>query len=201
MPTWWQNSTDDGSPPCSPQIPTLRSGRVLRPRSIAILTNWPTPSRSIERKRILLEDAFRQIGRQHFVDVVARETECGLREIVGAEGKELRFFRDLIRDQAGARQLDHRADEVINVSSLFFENFFGHAANDRCLVRHFFQRRDERNHDFGIDLYAIFGDGDGRFKNGARLHLGNFRISDSEPASAMSEHGIELVQLLHARQE
>ena len=44
MPTLWQNSTDDGSPPCSPQMPTLRSGRVRRPRSMPIRINSPTPS-------------------------------------------------------------------------------------------------------------------------------------------------------------
>src|SRR2546422_4598781 len=33
MPTLWQNSTDEGSPPCSPQMPILRSGRARRPRS------------------------------------------------------------------------------------------------------------------------------------------------------------------------
>ena len=30
-PARWQNLTVSGSPPCSPQMPTLRSGRVLRP--------------------------------------------------------------------------------------------------------------------------------------------------------------------------
>ena len=31
------------SPPCSPQIPSLMSGRVLLPSSAAILTSLPTP--------------------------------------------------------------------------------------------------------------------------------------------------------------
>src|SRR5438094_8599322 len=37
MPTLWQNSTDEGSPPCSPQMPILRSGRVRRPRGRGVL--------------------------------------------------------------------------------------------------------------------------------------------------------------------
>src|SRR5438132_1261313 len=45
-PTSWQKAIDDGSPPCSPQIPILRSGRVLRPRSMAMRIIAPTPSRS-----------------------------------------------------------------------------------------------------------------------------------------------------------
>ena len=95
------------------------------------------------RKRILLEDAFRKIGRQHLVDVVAREAEGGLREIVGAERKELRFFGDLIRDQRRARQLDHGADQVVDLLSFLFEDFLRHAVDDRRLVRHFLHRRSQ----------------------------------------------------------
>ena len=43
-----QNATDAGSPPCSPQIPSFNFGRILRPRSVAIRINSPTPSRSID---------------------------------------------------------------------------------------------------------------------------------------------------------
>ena len=38
-----QNSMVEGSPPCSPQMPSLMSGRVCLPSSAAILTNLPTP--------------------------------------------------------------------------------------------------------------------------------------------------------------
>jgi fructose-1,6-bisphosphatase len=37
-----QKSIDAGSPPCSPQMPTFNAGRVFRPRSVPIRTNWPT---------------------------------------------------------------------------------------------------------------------------------------------------------------
>ena len=36
----WQNFTDEGSPPCSPQIPHFKSGRTARPLSTAISTSW-----------------------------------------------------------------------------------------------------------------------------------------------------------------
>jgi hypothetical protein len=45
--TSWQNATETGSPPCSPQMPSLRPGRALRPRSVAMRTSSPTPPRSI----------------------------------------------------------------------------------------------------------------------------------------------------------
>src|SRR5882672_5666800 len=44
--------------------------------------------------------------------VVAREAERGLRQVVGAEGEELRLLRDLARRQSGARDLDHGAELV-----------------------------------------------------------------------------------------
>jgi len=45
-PAWWKKYTELGSPPCSPQTPILRSGRVARPRSVPILTSSSTPSMS-----------------------------------------------------------------------------------------------------------------------------------------------------------
>jgi hypothetical protein len=39
---------------------------------------------------------------------------------------------------------------------------------------------------------------DGRFDDCPHLHLENFRIGDREPASAMPQHRVRLVQLLHA---
>ena len=43
-------------------------------------------------------------------------------------------------------------------------------------------------------LCLYFGGG---FKDCARLHLGNFRKRDPEPATAMTEHRIEFVQLVN----
>ena len=47
------------------------------------------------------------------LDVVAAEPERGLGQVVGAEREEVGVARDLIGDQAGARQLDHRADRCV----------------------------------------------------------------------------------------
>ena len=43
MPTFAQNLTELGSPPCSPQIPVRIPGRTARPFSTAISISWPTP--------------------------------------------------------------------------------------------------------------------------------------------------------------
>ena len=53
------------------------------------------------------------------LDVVAREAEGGLGEVVRAEGEELRVGGDLAGGEAGAWQLDHRADaEVVLAEAL-----------------------------------------------------------------------------------
>ena len=49
------------------------------------------------------------------LDVVAREAERGLREVVGAEREEVGLLGDAVRHEAGARQLDHRADDHVEV--------------------------------------------------------------------------------------
>ena len=41
----------------------------------------------------------------------------------------------------------------------------------------------------------------GGFKDCARLHLGNFRKGDPEPATAMPEHRIEFVQLVNTARD
>jgi len=43
----WKKWTDSGSPPCSPQMPSLSSGLRSRPTHAASLTSQPTPGESI----------------------------------------------------------------------------------------------------------------------------------------------------------
>ena len=53
----WKKSIDSGSPPCSPQMPSLRPGWASRPTQAASRTSQPTPGLSIvsngERSMIL----------------------------------------------------------------------------------------------------------------------------------------------------
>src|SRR5712692_2754204 len=153
------------------------------------------------RKRVLFQDTFCQVCGQDLVDVVARKAERSLREIVGSEAEELRLLGDLVGDQRGARQLDHRAHQVMHVRPFLGKNFLRHAAHDRCLVLHLFQRGGQRDHDLGMDLDPFLGYGYRSLEDGARLHLRDLWISDAQPATAVPQHGIELVQLFHAPQQ
>ena len=50
----------------------------------------------------------------------------------------------------------------------------------------------------GATLIALFLDLGRRLKDRARLHLGDLRESNAQPAAAMPEHRIELMQLMDA---
>src|SRR5919106_5490740 len=73
---------------------------------------------SVERlERVCLEDAVLEIaGEEHPLRVVARETERRLREVVRAEAEEVGFRGELVGPNARPRQLDHRADEVLELA-------------------------------------------------------------------------------------
>jgi len=57
---------------------------------------------------------------------------------------------------------------------------------------------DQRDHDLGVGLHAELLRLDGGLEHGARLHGGDLRIPDAEAAAAEAEHGVELVELVHA---
>jgi hypothetical protein len=74
--------------------------------------------------------------------IVAAHAERRLRQVVGAEAEELRFFGDLIRHHASARQFDHRADEVFHFDAFFLEDFLGRLVDDFGLRLEFRQEAD-----------------------------------------------------------
>ncbi len=66
-------------------------------------------------ERVLLEDPVLQVVREELaLGVVTRESERGLREIVRSEREEVRFGRDLVGAERSARELDHRAAEILD---------------------------------------------------------------------------------------
>src|SRR3954462_6498930 len=152
-------------------------------------------------KRIALQYPTLNVSWQEFADVVAREPISRLRKIVSPKAEELSVRGDLIGHGACARQLNHGADHVLNFGSLLFEDLLRDLANDGALVFHFFHHADKRHHDFRKYLYPFFRHIHYRFKNGPRLHLRNFRISNSQPTAAVSQHGVQFMQLFYATQQ
>ena len=109
----WKNSTLAGSPPCSPQTPSERPGlgraALARPRS----GPGRRPRRCRSSRRGWSGPVPREVlGQESPLGVVAGEAERGLGQVVGAEAEEVGFLGDLLGDQAGPRQLDHRPDRA-----------------------------------------------------------------------------------------
>src|SRR5690606_32753525 len=76
-------------------------------------------------------DALLDIDAEELRGVVARNAERRLRQVVGAEGEEPRLLGDFAGHQRGARQLDHRADEIFQFAPLFGENLGRHPVDQR----------------------------------------------------------------------
>ena len=70
--------------------------------------------------------------------------------------------------------------------------------DDFELELEFLGEPDQRNHDLRFALDAFLLHERRGLENGPGLHLGNLGIGDAEAATAKTEHGIELVQFMHA---
>jgi hypothetical protein len=70
-------------------------------------------------------------------------------EVVGPEGEELGLGRDLARRDAGARDLDHGADHVLDLDPVLLLGLLGHALDDVLLHLELGERAHQRDHDLG----------------------------------------------------
>ena len=82
------------------------------------------------------------VGEELALGVVAREPHRRLGEVVRAERAEVRHLGDLVRPDAGTRQLDHRAAQVLD-RGLLGRDALGQLAQARELLA----EADERVHD------------------------------------------------------
>src|SRR5579862_412552 len=145
-------------------------------------------------ERVALDDSLPLIGAEKSAGIVARQAEGGLGQVVGAEAEELGRLGDLVGDQRRPRQLDHRADEIALVPDLA-----GDAVDQRLQHLELLLDGDQRDHDLGLDRLAAGAlDLGGRLQDRPHLHLVDFGIGDAEPAAAMAEHRVGLVQRLCA---
>jgi hypothetical protein len=96
---------------------------------------------------------------------------------------------------SGARQFDHRADQIIQRLALVGKDLGRHAIDQRAQDLEFLLRRHQRDHHFGHDRLArLERDFDRRLENGLGLHFIDFGERDPQAAAAMAEHGVEFVQ-------
>ena len=149
------------------------------------------------RKRIGFVDLVLVVRGQELACVVARETEGHLREVVRTEAEELRFLRDLVRGERRARDLDHRADFVLDVALRFRNELIRNFDDDILDELHFLDFARERDHDLGNDvpILVLFLDVDRGLDDGSRLHARDLGIGDRQAAAAVTHHRVELVQV------
>ena len=148
-------------------------------------------------ERVEFVDLVLVVRGQEFAGVVAREAEGHLRQVVRAEAEELRFLRHFVGGERRARDLDHRADFILEVALRFRDEFVGDFDDDLLDERKLFHFARQRDHDLGNDvpIFMLFLDVDRRFDDGSRLHARDFGIGDGKAAAAVTHHRVELVQV------
>ena len=106
-----------------------------------------------------------------------------MRKVVGPEAEELGVFGDLFRSERRARDLDHGADEILELCLLLLGDLLGHAVDDLDLKLELLGKTNQRNHHLRAHFDAFGLDLRGGLEDRASLHFRDFRIDDAEPAT------------------
>src|SRR5687767_2478928 len=145
-------------------------------------------------KWVIRQNSRADVGREKPSGVIATQAKCRLRQVIGAEGKELSLARDLVSREGRSRKLDHRSDGIGKILTHPFQNLVRHVVEDRTLVLELLERCDEWNHDLRADVEAAPPNPDRGLENRTPLHFSNLGERDTEPASAVSEHRVCFAQ-------
>src|SRR3546814_14653570 len=86
------------------------------------------------------------VGTEEISGIVARQAEAGLGQVVGAEGEELGALGDLGGPQAGTRQLDHGADDVVDLDALALAPLRRDGVDELAQQLELLLYRDQRDH-------------------------------------------------------
>src|ERR1700733_1465023 len=126
-------------------------------------------------------------------DVVAREPQSGLREVVSPEGEEFRMSGDLARHEARARELDHRADaEVATDREALLDADTQHEVARELELA---DVGNEGNHDLDARrAVRPLADSARGAEDGPRLHLVDLWVHESQPDSSRAEHRVALLE-------
>jgi hypothetical protein len=72
-----------------------------------------------------------------------------------------------------------------------------HLLQHSPLVVELLDRRDQGDHDLGLNIDSASHRADGCLEDRSPLHLGDLGIRDAESAAAVSEHGVRLTERFH----
>ena len=149
-------------------------------------------------KGVVLQNAALDVIGQKLAGVVAGERIAGLRQIVGAEGEEIRVQGELVCGQRGARHLDHGADAGAHPDAGVRGQHCGKLAlHQRAQPFQLAHMGNQRQHNLRLHFHAAHFHRAGGLRNGAHLHGVDFGKAQAQAAAAVAEHGVELAQLVH----
>ena len=147
-------------------------------------------------ERIVLQNTLFEVDRQELGDIVARESQGHLRQVIGSEREELCNLGYLIGRNCRTRNLDHRTDHIVDPVVALGEDLFGRTVDDLLLVTELLVVAHQRNHDLDMYRNARCADIHRCLDNGTGLHLGDFGIGVAQTAAAVSQHRVEFGQRL-----
>ena len=147
-------------------------------------------------KGVLLHDVHFLINREETARVITAHCQGCLGQVVRTKAKELGVFCNFVGGEGCARHLDHGADKITEFHLLFLGYGRSDAMNQIRLEFELTGEARQRNHHLGTYLDTLFLDFGGGFEDGTSLHFGDFGEADAETATAVAQHGIELVQVI-----
>ena len=152
-------------------------------------------------ERIVSQDLLLEIDRNEAAFGVIAAVAIGrLRQVIGPKREELRDRRQFVRNDTGARKLDHRADVVLDARAALRDDLVGNDFGRVVGNLHLFLGSHARNHHVGPRIDAARFEFARRFKNRADLHCVDLGKKNAQPADAQSQHRVLLVELLHTAQ-
>ena len=185
-----------GSPPCSPQMPSL-SIVVQAP----LLGRDPHQGAHAFRidgdERVLREHADLDVAGQKFSRIVAGKTKGGLGQVICAEGEKFGLVGDLVGGQRRTRQLDHGADHVFQLDAIPRDDLLPPVPPGIPLST-WSSRLVAINGIMisGIRANSVFAPvRDRSLHDRAHLHRVYLGMADAQTATAMAKHRIQLGEL------
>ena len=135
-------------------------------------------------ERVRGDDLLLDVARQEaLLGIITRYAEDSLRQVVRAEREELRLRRDLVGDDAGARDLDHRAELEIDLGAAFLLHRLGDRHDLFVEAVELSHRADQRHHDLRLRLDPPLLGVDRGAEDRADLHLEDLGIDQEQSAA------------------
>src|SRR3989454_7355718 len=114
------------------------------------------------------------IEEELWLRVIAAVPHRGLGQIVRPEREEFGVPGDLVRDEGGPRDLDHRAELVVHGDPLPVHDALRLLLEGLSFNPQLLGQAHQRDHDLRANVDAFFLKPARRFEDGAHLHLGDF---------------------------